>query len=64
MQDHPDVTVDERERFRGHPHFAATADFVARFDQNAVDPAIPILPVDAFAPMVHRLFARPPAPRV
>ncbi len=63
MHDHPDVTIDERERFRGHPHFAATADFVARFDQNAVDPNIPILPVAAFAPMVHRLFATPPRPR-
>jgi len=63
MHDHPDVTIDEHERFRGHPHFAATADFVARFDQNAVDPTIPILPVAAFAPMVHRLFATPPRPR-
>lgn len=63
MHDHPDVTVDERERFRGHPHFVATADFVAKFDQNAVDPSIPILPVAAFAPMVHRVFAKPPGRR-
>ena len=63
MHEHPDITTDERERFRGHPHFEATANFVARFDQNAVDPAIPILPLEAFTPMVHRLFERPPAKR-
>lgn len=63
MHDHPDVTHDERAAFSGHPHFAATADFVARFDQNAVDPTIPILPIAAFAPLVHRVFARPPGQR-
>jgi hypothetical protein len=63
MHEHPDINVDERERFRGHPYFDATADFVARFDQNAVDPAIPILPLEAFTAMVHRLFERPPAKR-
>lgn len=63
MQAHPDVTTDERERFRGHPHFEATADFVARYDQATVNPGLKIYPVAAFEPMVHRLFARPPAPR-
>lgn len=63
MLEHPDVTVDERERFRGHPHFAATADFVARYDQGSIDSRVPTLPLAAFEPMVHRLFARPPAAR-
>ena len=63
MSEHPEVTVDERERFRGHPHFAATADFVARYDQNAVDPRIPVIGLEAFEPMVHRLFAKAPLRR-
>lgn len=52
----------ERERWRGHPHFEWTAAFVARYDQNAIDPAYPTAPLTFFAPLVHRLFARPPQP--
>lgn len=63
MSAHPEIHTDESARFRGHPHFEATADFVARYDQNAVDPRIPILPLEAFEPMVHRLFARQPNAR-
>ena len=63
MTEHPDVTIDQRERFRGHPHFQATADFVARYDQNTIDPRLPVLPIEAFVPLVHRLFAKPPAHR-
>jgi predicted HD phosphohydrolase len=61
--DHPVTDPMARERFRGHPHFAATAHFVEHFDQNAVDPHMPTLPIAAFAPMVHRLFAKPPSKR-
>jgi predicted HD phosphohydrolase len=63
MSAHPDITHDERERFRGHPYFEATANFVARYDQNAVDPRVAILPIEAFEPMVHRLFAQKPSGR-
>jgi predicted HD phosphohydrolase len=66
--DHPEehCDPDARERWRGHPHFAATADFVARFDQGTVIPGLPEAPLSVFAPMVARIFARPPrrfAPR-
>lgn len=61
--DHPHFDGRERDRFLGHPFFADAADFVARFDQNAIDPRFPTYPIEAFAPMVRRLFARPPAPR-
>jgi predicted HD phosphohydrolase len=61
--DHPHFDSHERERFNGHPFFADAADFVARFDQNAIDPNYPTLPIAAFAPMVRRLFARPPGRR-
>jgi predicted HD phosphohydrolase len=60
--DHPDDAFDEhaREQWRGHPHFAATADFVARFDQGTIMPGLPEAPLSVFAPMVQRIFARPP----
>jgi predicted HD phosphohydrolase len=60
--DHPDEAIepDGRERWRGHQHFAATADFVARFDQGTIIPGLPEAPLDLFAPMVRRVFARPP----
>jgi predicted HD phosphohydrolase len=50
---------DLRERHRGHPHFQACADFCAKFDQNAFDADYPTMPLDAFAPMVARVFAAP-----
>jgi predicted HD phosphohydrolase len=60
--DHPEDHFDPaaRERWRGHPHFAATADFVARFDQGTVIPGLPEAPLSVFAPMVARIFARAP----
>jgi len=51
---------DERERYRGHPHFEACVEFCERWDQTSFDPDYDTLPLDAFVPMVQRLFARPP----
>ena len=59
----PGIKQHERERWRGHPHFEWAATFVAKFDQDATDPHYDLVPLDAFAPMVERLFARPPRPR-
>lgn len=60
--DHPDEALDSnaRERWRGHPHFAATAEFVEHFDQGTILPGLPEAPLALFAPMVRRVFARPP----
>ncbi len=60
--EHPYEHFEEnaRESWRGYPHFAATADFVARFDQGCIRPGLPEAPVAVFAPMVRRIFARPP----
>jgi len=58
--DHPRLDPQARERYRGHPAFALTAEFIARYDQNAIDPQGEILPIAAFAPSVFRLFAKPP----
>jgi hypothetical protein len=60
--EHPDEAVDPaaRERWRGHPHFAATADFVARYDVTTIVAGLPEAPIEVFAPMVRRILARPP----
>ncbi len=49
-----------RERFRGHPDFEYTAEFIATLDQNATDPAIESPKLDFYRPIVERLFAKPP----
>ncbi len=60
--DHPDEAVDPdgRDRWRGHPHFAATAEFVERYDITTIAAGLPEAPLAVFAPMVRRLLARPP----
>lgn len=50
---------DMREAFRGHPHFQRTAEFCEKYDQAAFDPAYDTMPLEAFAPMVMKLFAAP-----
>jgi len=47
------------EQFRGHPHFEQTFDFVDKYDQAAFDGAYDTLPLEAFAPMVRQVFAKP-----
>ena len=49
---------DARERYRGHPHFEACADFCERWDQVSFDPDYDTVPLETFEPMVRRLFAR------
>jgi len=49
-----------REQYRGHPYFEACADFCERWDQVSFDPDYDTLPLEAFEPMVYRLFAREP----
>jgi predicted HD phosphohydrolase len=49
---------DEREQFRGHPHFEYTAEFCHQFDQNAFDPDYPSMPLDAFEPILRRVLGR------
>jgi predicted HD phosphohydrolase len=48
-----------RERFRGHPSFERTALFCERYDAPAFDPNGETMPLDAFVPMVRRVFAVP-----
>jgi predicted HD phosphohydrolase len=50
---------DLRENYRGHPHFEACAEFCAKYDQTAFDPAYESAPLSFFEPMVGRVMARP-----
>jgi predicted HD phosphohydrolase len=50
---------NERERYRGHPHFTACATFCERWDQRAFDPSYDTMPLAAFEPIVRRVLARP-----
>ena len=59
----PGVDQHERERWRGNPYFDWTAEFVARYDQAAADPAYPCEPIETFVPMVRAIFSRPPVDR-
>jgi predicted HD phosphohydrolase len=49
-----------REQYRGHPAFQMCVDFCGKYDQQAFDPDYDTMPLAAFEPMVHRLFAREP----
>ncbi len=51
---------DARERWRGHPHFEWSAEFVAKYDICTIDPARAPAPLETFRPLVERVFARPP----
>lgn len=48
-----------REKFRGHAYFAATEEFIEKYDCPAFDPDYDTLPLDFFVPMVMKLFERP-----
>ena len=48
-----------REQFRGHPFFAHTEEFCAKYDGPAFDPRAETLPLAFFEPMVRRVLARP-----
>lgn len=47
-----------REQFRDHEHYEACAEF-CRFDQAAFDPSFKSMPLEAFKPIVDRVFAKP-----
>ena len=57
---HIGLNRDERERYRGHPMFQRTADFCEKYDQNSFDPDYDTMPLEAFEPMLQRLFSRKP----
>ena len=56
---HIGLDRDMREQFRGHEHFAATEEFIDKYDCPAFDPEYDTLPLEFFKPMVMKLFQRP-----
>ncbi|MBC6440494.1 MAG: HD domain-containing protein [Rhodospirillales bacterium] len=50
-----------RDAYKGHPHYQACVDFCHKYDQMAFDPNYTeTMPLEAFEPMVRRIFARAP----
>jgi predicted HD phosphohydrolase len=49
-----------RERLRGHQWFDACAAFCERWDQASFDPDYPTQPLEAFEPLVRKIFSRAP----
>jgi predicted HD phosphohydrolase len=60
---HIEVDRHLRDRFRGHPHFAACAAFCERWDQESFDPAYDTEPLEHFEPALRRIFFRGPVYR-
>ncbi len=46
----------QRDRLMGHPAYETTAEFVERYDQCTIDPNFEAMPLEAFRPMVRRVF--------
>jgi predicted HD phosphohydrolase len=56
---HVGMDRDMREELRGHPCFARTEEFCAKYDAPAFDPRAANRPLSFFEPMVRRVFAHP-----
>ena len=56
---HLGLDRDLRDRHRDHPHWRDCAEFCEKYDQNCFDPDYDTLPLEAFEPMVHKLFEAP-----
>lgn len=48
-----------REQFRGHPHFQRTAEFCEKYDGPAFDAGGEYFPLEAFEPVLLRVFEKP-----
>jgi len=56
---HVGMDRNMREAFRGHPYFAQTEEFCARYDAAAFDASRETRPLSFFEPMVRRVLAQP-----
>ena len=52
---HLGIDPNERERYRGQPHFDHTAEFCALYDEVSFDPDYRSEPMATFEPMVRRV---------
>ena len=51
---------NERDHYRGHPHYQACIDFCDRWDGPSFDPDYDTMPLEAFEPILYRVFAKKP----
>ncbi len=56
---HLGLNRDMRDQYRGHEHFAATEEFIDKYDCPSFDPDYDTLPLEFFEPMVLELFRFP-----
>lgn len=49
-----------RDRYKDHKWFESCAKFCERYDQASFDPDYDTLPLEAFAPLVEKIFSRTP----
>jgi predicted HD phosphohydrolase len=49
-----------RDRYKDHKWFESCANFCERYDQASFDPDYDTLPLEAFAPLVEKIFSRTP----
>lgn len=56
---HIGLDRNARDEFAGHPFYAATAEFIDKYDCPAFDPDYDSAPLEFFEPMVMRLFESP-----
>jgi predicted HD phosphohydrolase len=56
---HFEMNRNQREEFRSHPAYEKAIRF-SEWDQASFDPNYETLPIEAFEPMVRRIFAREP----
>jgi predicted HD phosphohydrolase len=57
---HFDKDRNARDIYSDHPAYQMCVDFCRKYDQMAFDPDYDTMPLSAFEPMVHRIFAREP----
>jgi predicted HD phosphohydrolase len=56
---HVGMDRNMREQFRGHQHFARTANFCEKYDGPAFDAKAECFPLAAFEPVLQRVFEKP-----
>jgi predicted HD phosphohydrolase len=56
---HYEMDRNARESYRGHPAFERTCRFCDEWDQASFDPTYDTLPIEAFTPILGRIFEKP-----
>ena len=57
---HLGFNENERDKYKGHKYYPATAEFCEKWDQASFDPNYKSLPLKEFEPYVRKIFSRKP----